>query len=88
VVSKLAGAIGSQRAMFSVPDEQIDERLDVTPWLEQKTAAILAHRTEVARGAVPGLVAAMPGPARDAFLSTEWYLRRAPDPAAASEVQR
>lgn len=84
VVSKLAGVIGSQRAVFSVPDEQVTDRLDVTPWLAQKTAAILAHRTEVARGAVPGLVASMPAPARDVFLSTEWYIRCSPDPAAPS----
>ncbi len=40
----------------------------------QKIAAVLAHRAEVERGAVPGLIACLPPDARER-LSTEWYIR-------------
>jgi len=82
VVPALRDLIGGRRAVYAVPDEQITERLDVTPWLERKIAAILAHRSEADRGAVPGLVAAAPPEARAALLSTEWYVRTSPFPAA------
>ncbi len=78
VVAQLRDVIGVRRAVHSVPDERITDRLDVTPWLEQKVAAILAHRSEVERGGVPALVAAMPPGARDTLLSTEYDIRRAP----------
>jgi N-acetyl-1-D-myo-inositol-2-amino-2-deoxy-alpha-D-glucopyranoside deacetylase len=87
VVPALRQAIGAQRAVYSVPDEQITERLDVTPWLEQKIAAVLAHRSEVERGAVPGLVAALPPEARGAMLATEWFVRVSPGPAAVGALQ-
>lgn len=82
VVPALRGLVGARRAVYSVPDEEITDRLDVTPWLEQKIAAVLAHRSEVARGAVPGLVAALPPEARGAMLSTEWFIRCSPGPAS------
>ena len=82
VVPALRKAIGARRAVYSVPDERITERLDVTPWLEQKVAAVLAHRSEIERGAVPGLVAALPPEARGAMLGTEWFIRCSPGPAA------
>lgn len=84
VVPALSDLIGARRAVHSVPDEQITDRVDVTPWLEQKVAAILAHRSEAERGAVPGLVAAAPPDARAALLSTEWYIRCGPGPAGAA----
>ncbi len=82
VVAQLRDLVGARRAVHGVPDEEIDVRLDVTPELEAKVAAILAHRTEVERGAVPGLVAAAAPAARAALLSTEWFLRVSPGPAA------
>ncbi|MEW1639335.1 PIG-L deacetylase family protein [Streptomyces sp. NPDC093801] len=63
------------RSIHSVPDEHITAILDVSPWLEQKTAAILAHRTEVERGAVPGLLANLPPATRQHLLTTEYYTR-------------
>ena len=57
------------------PDDQVAATLDVTPWLETKVAAVLAHRSEVQRGALPGLVAGMARDARATLLGTEWYLR-------------
>jgi N-acetyl-1-D-myo-inositol-2-amino-2-deoxy-alpha-D-glucopyranoside deacetylase len=56
-----------------VPDQDIATRLDVTPWLEQKVAAVLAHRCEVERGALPGLVAGLSPDDRARLLATEWY---------------
>lgn len=64
------------KTMHSVPDEWITATVDVGPWLDQKTAAILAHRTEVARGALPGVIATLPPSDRRSLLSTEWYLRQ------------
>jgi N-acetyl-1-D-myo-inositol-2-amino-2-deoxy-alpha-D-glucopyranoside deacetylase len=87
VVPALRKAIGARRAVYSVPDEQITERLDVTPWLDRKIAAVLAHRSEVERGAVPGLVAALPPEARGAMLATEWSIRAGPGPAAMGALQ-
>jgi N-acetyl-1-D-myo-inositol-2-amino-2-deoxy-alpha-D-glucopyranoside deacetylase len=87
VVPALRKAIGARRAVYSVPDEQITERLDVTPWLDRKIAAVLAHRSEVERGAVPGLVAALPPEARGAMLATEWFIRAGPGPAAMGALQ-
>ncbi|MBN1092894.1 PIG-L family deacetylase [Blastococcus sp. TML/M2B] len=81
VVAGLRQVVGAQRAVHGVPEEQITDHLDVTPWLDAKIAAILAHRTEVERGAVPGLVAAAPPEARAALLSTEWFTRWEPFPA-------
>lgn len=63
------------KAMRSVPDERITATVDVSPWLEQKVAAVLAHRTEVERGAAPGLIAGLSASERERLLSTEWYIR-------------
>ncbi|WP_055525258.1 PIG-L deacetylase family protein [Streptomyces graminilatus] len=63
------------KAMLTVPDEQVSVVVDVTPWLERKVAAVLAHRTEAERGAVPGLVAGLSAAERELLLSTEWYIR-------------
>ncbi|MFC8518970.1 PIG-L deacetylase family protein [Streptomyces sp. NPDC057257] len=76
-----AQALGSAlsrpgRAMFSVPDEWVDVTLDVGPWVERKVDAVMAHRSEVARGALPGRLAALPPGERARLLSTEWYVRQ------------
>lgn len=63
------------KAMRTVPDELITATVDVSPWLERKWAAVLAHRSEVERGAAPGLLAGFPAAVRERFLSTEWYIR-------------
>jgi N-acetyl-1-D-myo-inositol-2-amino-2-deoxy-alpha-D-glucopyranoside deacetylase len=74
-LSALREVIGARKAVYAVPDEQVTTRLDVSDWLDQKVAAILAHRTEVERGALPGLVASLAPDARQSLLSTEWYVR-------------
>ncbi|MFF1356624.1 PIG-L family deacetylase [Streptomyces sp. NPDC058297] len=75
------------KAMHSVPDERITATVDVGPWLEQKVAAVLAHRTEVERGAVPALIASLPAADRHRLLSTEWYIRHDPVSTAATQTE-
>jgi N-acetyl-1-D-myo-inositol-2-amino-2-deoxy-alpha-D-glucopyranoside deacetylase len=75
VVPAISDIIGARKAVYSVPDDQVDASVDVTPWLDQKGAAILAHRSEVARGALPGVIAKLPESDRRTLLATEWYLR-------------
>ncbi len=74
----LTDIIGARRAVHTVADGDATA-LDVTPWLEQKVGAILAHRTEVQRGALPGLVADLSQEERRRLLATEWYVRVASD---------
>ncbi|MFE9005821.1 hypothetical protein ACFYOY_27415 [Streptomyces sp. NPDC007875] len=75
------------RTMYSVADEWVTATVDVSPWLEQKIGAALAHRTEVARGALPGRLAAPPPTDRAELVSTEWYIRRDLVPTAATQTQ-
>jgi N-acetyl-1-D-myo-inositol-2-amino-2-deoxy-alpha-D-glucopyranoside deacetylase len=72
----IEAVIGTRRALHTTPDDEVTDRVDVSAWLEQKVAAILAHRAEVDRGALPGLVAGLSQSAREELLSTEWFLRR------------
>jgi len=72
------------KSMRSVPDEWVTATVDVSPWLEQKIAAVLAHRTEVERGGAPGLIAGLPAFDRKRMLSTEWYMRHETVSAAAA----
>ena len=79
--------IGTRKAAYVVPDDQVALRLDVTPWLDTKIAAVLAHRTEVERGALPGLVARLSADDRKTLLGTEYYLRCNPrDTATAADL--
>ncbi|BFV61135.1 PIG-L family deacetylase [Kitasatospora sp. CMC57] len=84
----LARAGRRANAMYTVPDELVTATVDVRPWLGQKLAAILAHRSEVDRGAAPGRIAAFPPEVRERLLSTEWYIRHPllPGTAAQSEL--
>ncbi|MET7520020.1 hypothetical protein ABZS88_43030, partial [Streptomyces sp. NPDC005480] len=75
------------KAMHTVPDEWITATVDVSPWLEQKVAAVLAHRTEVVRGAAPGLIAGLPAADRRRLLATEWYIRHDPASTAAAHTE-
>jgi N-acetyl-1-D-myo-inositol-2-amino-2-deoxy-alpha-D-glucopyranoside deacetylase len=73
------------KALRTVPDDRVTATVDVTPWLDQKVAAVLAHRTEMERGAAPGLIAALPAPERERLLGTEYYIRH--DPASPAPAQ-
>ncbi|MEV7198288.1 PIG-L family deacetylase, partial [Streptomyces sp. NPDC093510] len=74
-VAALGRTAGARRAVHSVPDAQVTATVDVGDWLEQKIEAVLAHRSEVERGALPGLVAALPSELRKRLFSTEWFIR-------------
>ncbi|WP_155058963.1 PIG-L family deacetylase [Streptomyces blattellae] len=75
------------RALRTVPDELITATVDVSPWLARKWAAVLAHRTEVERGAAPGLLAGFPTAVRERFLATEWYIRHETISAAPTQTE-
>ena len=74
-LTAVRAVIGARRSLHTVPDASVAVRLDVTPWLETKVAAVLAHRTEVERGALPGLVAGLSPGDQATLLGTEWYQR-------------
>lgn len=68
--------------MLAVPDAYATTTVDVTPWLEQKWTAILAHRGEVARArSLPGILARQPAEVRRHILATEYFARLATGPA-------
>jgi N-acetyl-1-D-myo-inositol-2-amino-2-deoxy-alpha-D-glucopyranoside deacetylase len=63
------------RALHTVEDAEVDEVVDVRPWLLTKLAAIAAHRSEVERGALAARVATMEPAQQAALLGTEFYAR-------------
>ncbi|MFB7247279.1 GlcNAc-PI de-N-acetylase [Streptomyces populi] len=64
------------KTVLSVPDEYVTATVDVTGWLEQKWAAILAHRSEAARGrSFPGILARLPVRQRQSIIATEYFIR-------------
>ena len=73
--------------LFSVPDAEVTATVDVGPWLDRKVAAVLAHRSEVERGALPGVIADLPPDARRRLFSTEWFIRHAPFTAAPAQTE-
>ncbi|MFD8231138.1 PIG-L deacetylase family protein [Streptomyces sp. NPDC059696] len=75
------------KALFTVPDEYVSAAVDVTPWLDRKITAILAHRTEVTRGAAPALIAALSPLERQHLLGTEHYTRHDVPPTACAQTE-
>ncbi|WP_433456225.1 PIG-L deacetylase family protein [Streptomyces sp. CA-142005] len=76
-VPDLRDVIGARKAVYSVPDGQVSATVDVGPWMAQKIAAVLAHRSEVERGALPGVIASLPPEARERQFATKWFIRQA-----------
>lgn len=64
------------RFRYSVPDAWVNTAIDVRPWFDRKIAAVLSHRSEVRRGALPGRVAPLERAAQERLLGTEWYIRQ------------
>ncbi|MEU3899830.1 PIG-L deacetylase family protein [Streptomyces sp. NPDC045251] len=77
-VPALGEVVGAHKARFSVPDEHVTATVDVRPWLDRKVAAVLAHRSEVERGALPGVIAKLAPQVRERLLGTEWFIRHSP----------
>ncbi|MBM7169532.1 PIG-L family deacetylase [Streptomyces sp. G44] len=86
-VAALSDVVGERRAAHSVPDAWVTATVDVGPWLDQKVAAVLAHRGEVDRGAVPALIAALAPEKRARLLSTEWYIRHQVAPVTGEQTE-
>ncbi|MEU8953654.1 PIG-L family deacetylase [Streptomyces sp. NPDC048518] len=85
-VAALGDVAGARKAVYGVPDEQVTATVDVGAWLERKLAAVLAHRSEVERGALPGIVAALPQGERERLFSVEWYIRHDLAPVAGPQT--
>ncbi|MGW1255234.1 PIG-L family deacetylase [Streptomyces sp. NPDC002513] len=83
-VAELGGLLtGVGKSVLSVPDERVTATVDVSPWLEQKWSAIVAHRREVERErSLPGILSTLPAEARRRILSTEYYTRLEAAPTA------
>ncbi|MFJ1652805.1 PIG-L deacetylase family protein [Streptomyces sp. NPDC088337] len=86
-VPALRDVIGARKARFSVPDEHVTATVDVGPWMEQKIAAVLAHRSEVERGALPSVIAGLSPDERKRFFATEWYIRHVPVAAVPPQTE-
>jgi N-acetyl-1-D-myo-inositol-2-amino-2-deoxy-alpha-D-glucopyranoside deacetylase len=86
-VPALRAVIGARKAVYSVPDEQVTATVDVRPWMERKTAAVLAHRSEVERGALPGVIAGLPPDVRERLFATEWFIRHTALTAASPQTE-
>lgn len=86
-VPTLRDVIGARKAVYSVPDELVTATIDVGPWAEQKISAVLAHRSEVERGTLPGQIADLTPETRTRLFATEWYIRHSPVTAAATQTE-
>ncbi|MFF0551034.1 PIG-L deacetylase family protein [Streptomyces sp. NPDC004311] len=70
----LLASVGKR--LRTVPDDMAHVAVDVRAWLDRKTAAIMAHRSETERArSLPGLLARLPAPERDAIVATEYFTR-------------
>jgi N-acetyl-1-D-myo-inositol-2-amino-2-deoxy-alpha-D-glucopyranoside deacetylase len=62
------------KKVLSVPDERVTATVDVSPWLESKWRAILAHRSQVdSQRSLPALLTRLSAEVRPRILSTEWF---------------
>ncbi|OIJ84537.1 hypothetical protein [Streptomyces colonosanans] len=69
------------KSALCIPDEYVTTVVDVAPWAAAKWRAILAHRSEVARGrTLPGLLARLPEATRHKIIQTEYFTRLRPGP--------
>ncbi|MFI6007176.1 PIG-L family deacetylase [Streptomyces sp. NPDC051366] len=67
---------GVDKSVLSMPDEMITATVDVRPWLDRKWAAILAHRSEVAKERpLPALLSRLPDTTRNRIIGTEYFSR-------------
>ncbi|MFC8016547.1 PIG-L family deacetylase [[Kitasatospora] papulosa] len=76
------------KEVLAVPDSYVTTTVDVTPWVDVKWRAILAHRGEVARERpLPGILARLPEPDRTQIIQTEHFTRLAPGPTKGDPTQ-
>ena len=75
-VGDLGPLLSGVKSVLSVPDEQVTSTLDVTPWVEHKWRAILAHRSQLGRDRpLPSLLSRLDEEARNRILAIEHYIR-------------
>lgn len=67
--------VGQRKAVHTVPDAEVTASVDIGPWLQTKTEAVLAHRSEVQRGALPAQLGACDPRTRRRLFGTEHFLR-------------
>ncbi|MET8226034.1 PIG-L deacetylase family protein [Streptomyces sp. NPDC005301] len=71
------------KTMLSVPDEHASATVDVSAWLDQKWAAILSHRSQLAdERPLPALLSRLDEATRAQILGTEYFSRLHPFPDA------
>lgn len=74
---------------LTAPDPYVTAAVDVSPWGAQKWAAVLAHRSEVARARpLPGLLARLPEGERNEIIQIEFFTRLSPGPAPGDPHRR
>ena len=74
------------KKVLSVPDGHVTETVDVSGCMDQKLAAILAHRSEAVRERpLPGILSRLPAAERESIIATEYFtlLGRRPTPSGA-----
>lgn len=74
---------GIGTSLLSTPNEHATATVDVTPWLDQKWAAIRSHRSQLAgERPLPALLSRLDDKHRARILGTEYFTRLgvAPDP--------
>ncbi|MEU6867676.1 PIG-L family deacetylase [Streptomyces sp. NPDC046876] len=70
------------KTVLAAPDAYVTTTVDVSPWAALKWAAILAHRSEVARErSLPGLLARLPETERAEIIRAESFTRLSLGPA-------
>ncbi|MFB7053267.1 PIG-L deacetylase family protein [Streptomyces vinaceus] len=70
------------KSVLAAPDAYVTTTVDVAPWAAVKWAAILAHRSEVARPrSLPGLLARLPEAERAEIIRAESFTRLSLGPA-------
>jgi N-acetyl-1-D-myo-inositol-2-amino-2-deoxy-alpha-D-glucopyranoside deacetylase len=74
LLGELMRSVG--KTVLTVPDQYATTSVDVSPWLDVKWRAILAHRGEVARERpLPGLLDRLPEADRTEIIRTEHFTR-------------
>ncbi|MDX3519531.1 MULTISPECIES: PIG-L deacetylase family protein [Streptomyces] len=75
------------KAALAVPDAYATTTVDVTPWVDVKWAAILAHRSEAARErSLPGILSRLPEATRESIIATEYFTLLGGRPAPGGAV--
>ena len=63
---------------FGSPESELTTRVDVTPWLKAKRAAMRAHRSQIPEDS---FFLALPDDRFAMAFGTEWFIRVGGDPA-------